>query len=205
VDRADVLSMYADGVGAVRATVRGWSPERWRQPACGPWTATDVAGHLVAVVGWYHAWLDRAEAGDGRPPFGADELPDRNRRALEGLRPRGGEDRIDLFVEEAERYAERLDSSWALPYGCPYGTLPAGAHAALAALEWHLHAWDLSAGTHRPSDSGTLLVIACRAFGRARPGLRTRIEMAVAPLVGRSRPWERILERSGRFPAPGNR
>src|SRR5262245_55573170 len=143
--------MYREGVEAVRAAVRGWSREQCDRVVCGVWTGTDLGGQLLSVVRWYHAWLDRAESGRDDPPFAADELPARNQEALVGLRPTGGDDRVVIFAEEAERYAQRLDSSWALPYGFPYGTVPAGAHAALAALEWHLHAWDLSAGLHRPS------------------------------------------------------
>jgi hypothetical protein len=200
VERAAVLSAYGEGVRAIPAIVAGWSTDDWRRPACGSWTATDLAGHLLAVVRWYHAWLDRAEAGDPAAPFTVADLPERNERALAGLRPTTGEDRIELFVEEAERYAARLDSSWALPYGCPLGTMTAGDHAALAACEWHLHAWDLSGGAHRPSAAGALLTGAVRARASAAAGLRFRVEVVVAPVVARSRPWARLLTASGRQP-----
>jgi hypothetical protein len=196
--RSDVLATYGEGVDALRAAVEGWSDGEWQREVCGRWTATDLAGHLLAVIGWYHSWLDRAESGDARPPFGVADLPERNRLALIDLRPADGRDRIALFAEEAGRYAERLTSSWALPYGCPLGTMPAGSHAAVAAGEWHLHAWDLSGGTHRPGDATFLLVAIIRARATARSGLRARVESAVAPLVAAHRPWERLLEASGR-------
>jgi uncharacterized protein (TIGR03083 family) len=198
VDRSDVLSLYLEGVTTVQSVVQGWPAERWKQPACGRWTALDVAGHLLCVARWYHHWLDRAESGDARPPFAAQELAERNGQALVGLRPTDGADRVALFVEEAERYAERLDSSWALPYGFPHGTVPAGAHAAVAALEWHLHAWDLAAGRHRPADPRMLLTAASRAMGAARRGPRARLGAAAAPLLAGPRPWEWTLRRSGR-------
>jgi hypothetical protein len=201
VDRSKVLSLYREGVGAVRRIVWGWSPARWEQPACGAWSATDLAGHLVCVIGWHHAWLDRAEAGDPSSPFPADELAERNRAALVDLRPSEGPERIHQFVELAERYVVRLDSSWAMPYGSPAGTAPAGAHAALAALEWHLHAWDLAAGEHVPSDPGRLLVATSRAWARHRPGMRHQARAAMAPVLARHRAWERLLVRSGRDPA----
>jgi hypothetical protein len=137
------------------------------------------------------------------PPFAPDELGARSRRALDGLRPAQGQDRLVLFVEEADRYAERLDSSWALPYGFPQGTVPAGAHAALAALEYHLRAWDLSGGAHRPADPRALLVAARRTLYATRPGPAGRLGEATAPLVGRHRAWERTLEWAERVPAAG--
>jgi hypothetical protein len=193
-----MLSAYREGFRAVQETVRRWPAERWREPVCGAWTATDLAGHLLAVARWYHCWLDRAETGDPSPPFGVDDLAERNRRALEDLRPASGEDRIVLFAEEADRYGQRLESSWNLPYGCPLGTMTAGQHAALAATEWHLHAWDLSGGRHRPDDPATLLVGAARARAAPGRGLRPRVEALIVPLVARSRPWERLLAASGR-------
>ena len=198
MDRAVVLSAFQEGVSAVQSTVDGWSDERWRRPACGVWTGTDLAGHLLRVASWYHEWLDRAESGDPRPPFGEDQLAERNRQELLGLRPTSGPDRIVLFVEEAHRYAERLDSSWTLPYGCPLGTMTAGQHAALAAAEWHLHTWDLAAGRHRPADPAALLVAVVRARAAGREGLRPRVEAAVAPLVARRHPWRRLLIGTGR-------
>jgi hypothetical protein len=193
--------MYREGVRAVQAAVAGWSPERWAHPVRGTWTGTDLAGHLLCAVRWHHSWLDRAEAGDASPPFRVDELAIRSRQALVGLRPRTGDDRLQIFAEEAGRYVERLDSSWALPYGCPHGTLPAGAHAALAALEWHLHAWDLTGGTHRPSDPRLLLAGAARALGAAQRGLVARLWATITPQVPRSRGrWEWTLDWAGRVP-----
>jgi hypothetical protein len=201
MERADVLAMYSDGVQAVRGAVRGWSCEDWSRPACGRWNGTELAGHLLTVARRYHAWLDRAESGDASRPFTTEELPERNAQALRGLRPATGPERIALFVEDAERYAERLDSSsWALAYGFPSGTVPAGAHAAVAAVEWHLHAWDLTGGTHRPADARSLFIGAVRVLAATRPGPRSRLAAVSAPLAARRRPWERLLRFSGRAP-----
>lgn len=202
MERADVLSMYREGVSAVRRAVQGWHPDQWRRPACGTWSGTDVVGHLLCLVSWHHRWLDRAEAGDASPPFGVDELSERNRLALIDLRPESGPERVGLFVEDAERYTDRLDSSWALPLGFPHGTVPAGSHAVVVALEWHLHAWDLSGGAHRPSNPRALLLGTHRALAASRRGLRAWVGGAAGPLVQRRRPWERVLACSGRRLAP---
>jgi hypothetical protein len=207
MERADVLAMYADGVQGVRKAVAGWACEDWFRPACGDWTGADVAGHLLTVTGWFHRWLDRAESGDSSRPFPEADLDERNGKALPGLRPVAGPDRIALFVEEAERYAERLDSSsWALAYGFPQGTVPAGAHAVLAAAEFHLHAWDLSGGAHLPADPHLLLVGNLRVRAAAGAGTLARLTSPVsARVAARRRPWERLLMLSGRTPPPSAR
>jgi hypothetical protein len=204
MERADVLAMYADGVVGVRNAVRGWACDDWARPACGEWSGAELAGHLLCVVRWHHAWLDRAESGDAGRPWTLEERDERNAKALAGLRPNDGPERIGLYVEEAERYAERLDSSsWALAYGFPHGTVPAGAHAVIAAVEWHLHAWDLSGGAHRPADPRTLLIGGCRVWAACRPGSTARLTAGVsARLAARRQPWERLLLLSGRAPTP---
>jgi hypothetical protein len=204
MEREDVLAMFADGVQAVRGAAAGWTCEDWARPACGHWTANDLAGHLLCMTRWHHAWLDRAESGDASRPWPIEERDERNDKGRVGLRPASGPERIALFVEEAERYAERLDSSsWALAYGFPHGTVPAGAHAVIASVEWHLHAWDLSGGAHRPADPRGLLVGGCRVMAATRPGPTARLTAGVsARLSARRQPWERLLLLSGRTPAP---
>ena len=61
---AGVLTQYDDGVVAIGRVVEQWDDEQWSRPACGDWSGTDLAGHLVTVIGWYHSWLDCALAGD---------------------------------------------------------------------------------------------------------------------------------------------
>jgi hypothetical protein len=130
---------------------------------CGEWSAKDLAGHLVCVIGWYHDWLDAAERGTSKPPFPAANLPAENAKALAALADGTGHGRIERYAAEAKRYATRLPDAWDIPYGYPYGTATAGLHAGAAACEWHLHAWDLSAGKHRPADPQSLF----EAVGRA--------------------------------------
>jgi Mycothiol maleylpyruvate isomerase N-terminal domain len=165
-----VLALYEEGVSAIEELVRSWSPDRWRRSACGTWNGIDVAGHLVCDVAAYHAWLDRAEAGDATAPFTAAEGAARNEAALSALPVSDGPDRIELFAQEARRYARRVVPPWDLAYGFPFGTITVGLHAGLAAGEWHLHAWDLSAGAHRPRDARQLF----RAVGAGMTGVMGR-------------------------------
>jgi hypothetical protein len=87
---------------------------------------------------------------------------------------------------------------WNLADGYPFGTVTAGLHAGAAASEWHIHAWDLAAGEHRPSDPARLFAGVAEARLRGRSGFSGRAAVAILPLVARYRPWEQLLRRSGR-------
>jgi hypothetical protein len=199
----DVLPLYRDGIGGVVAAVDGWDDERWAALACGQWSALDLAGHLLAVAGWYHDWLDRAQAGDSAPAFDIDDLAAQNDHALAALAPATGPERIAAFEESALRYADRLPACWDLPFGYPRGTVTAGQHAALACTEWHLHAWDLatSAGRdHRPDDPATLFVAAGETLLAVQGGAKAAVQRPLLPLAAKRDPWGQILTRSGRTP-----
>jgi len=187
-----VDELFADGVTAVTTVTSGFSTTDWARPACGRWTGTDLAGHLVTVIGWYHGWLDRAEAGDASPAFPATELDLRTAAALDALPDGSGPERVEEFAARAEAYRARLRAEWDRPYGYPRGTVTAGLHAALAAWEWHVHAWDLATAAgrdHRPHDPATLYARGNECFTRA-----TGVE--VPPAAGD--PWAALLRRTGR-------
>ena len=167
----------------------------WDRPACGTWTGTELARHVLSVIGWYHDWLDRAEAGDSSPAFPIAELdeqtarslPAQHRRCLAGRRP------PSASHAEAERYAERLEDTWDLPFGYPRGTVTAGLHAGLACFEWQAHTWDLAhaAGRdHRPHRPARLYIAAADCLAAA-----TGAEGGEEPP---EYPWGVMLVRSGR-------
>ena len=198
---ADVLALYRDGVDAVARAVAGWTPEQWARPACGVWDGTQLAGHLVTVIGWYHGWLDRALAGDASPAFPIAELDRRTVEALAALAPGAGPDRMASFVAEAQRYEARLAEHWDVPFGYPRGTVTAGLHAGVAAVEWHVHAWDLvrtSGAAYVPPDAAALFVAAARCQLAVDGGVREAVGRRVAGLVARRRPWTDLLHRMGR-------
>jgi hypothetical protein len=160
---------------------------------------------VAAVAGWYHEWLDRAERGDATPPFRAEELAAQNELALVPLAETTGPAALELFVPRARSYRERLPAAWDLPYGYPRGTVTAGLHAAIAATEWHLHAWDLArsgGSAHGPSDPDALYRGAGACLATAQGGLKGRIAAVLVPLGARLSPWEALLRRSGRAPGP---
>lgn len=207
VPEEEVLHLYDEGVDAYARLAGELTGSGWGRPACGEWDAQALTRHVAAVAGWYHAWLDRTEGGEASPPFDAGELGARNELALEALAETSGPAALEIFVTRARSYRERLPAAWDLPYGYPRGTVTAGLHAAVAACEWHLHAWDLarSAGSgHRPSDPDALYRGAGACLARAQGGLKGRIAAVLVPVGARLSPWEAMLRRSGRAPGPGD-
>jgi Mycothiol maleylpyruvate isomerase N-terminal domain len=205
VPPANVLRLYDQGVDAFADAAGRQDPGAWALAACGAWTAADLARHVLAVAGWFHDWLDRAERGDAEPPFGAADLTSRNAEALAALTALEGPTALARFVERARTYRNRLPDRWDLPYGYPRGTVTAGLHAAVAACEWHLHTWDLAHAQgrgHRPSDPAALYAATGVCLAVAEGGLRGRVAALLVPLGTRLRPWEAILRRSGRAPGP---
>jgi hypothetical protein len=164
-------------------------------------SGVDAIGRLVTVIGWYHSWLDRALAGDASAPFPIADLDAQTASSLAALRAGSGPDRVATFVAEAERYATRVAEHWDVPYGYPRGTVTAGLHAGVAAVEWHVHAWDLAhadGGDHAPDDPAALFLAAAECELSAGGKLKARLGMPVARLASRRDPWRELLHRLGR-------
>jgi uncharacterized protein (TIGR03083 family) len=190
----EVLAMFDEGVAAFVAEAGRLDADGWSRPACGEWTATELARHVLTVIGWYHDWLDRAEAGDPSPAFRIDELDERAARSLVEVGDVPGPVATARFAEAATRYTERLEEAWDLPYGYPRGTVTAGLHAGMACVEWHAHTWDLatSAGRdHRPLRPDRLYLVAADCLAAATTG-------AVSDEEPPEHPWGALLVRSGR-------
>jgi uncharacterized protein (TIGR03083 family) len=205
VSPATVLRLYDEGVDAFAAAAGALGPGDWDRPACGSWTASDLARHVLAVARWYDGWLQRAERGDTAPPFGGSELAARNAAELEKLSGLDGPEAVERFVTTAYLYRDRLPGQWDLPYGYPRGTVTAGLHAGTAACEWHLHTWDLAQAMgrgHRPSDPAALYAAAGACLAAAEGGAKGKVAAVLVPLGARLRPWEALLRRSGRAPGP---
>jgi uncharacterized protein (TIGR03083 family) len=204
VPAGEVLAMFGEGVDAFCSEAALLDGESWARPACGEWSATELARHVLAVVGWYHDWLDRAEAGDATPAFPIDDLDARTARDQADMAAQGGwsgPEATARFRAEAMRYAERLEGAWDLPFGYPRGTVTAGLHAGMAAVEWHVHTWDLagSAGRdHAPTHPDRLFLAAADCQAVAAGGLKGTAVARLAPVGSRLSPWRELLKRTGR-------
>lgn len=190
LQRNDVLAAFADGLHAVARAAAGvldWSAST----PCVRWRAVDLAGHLLAIAGYYSRLLDAAAA--GRPSTGLPrgiDLQNMNDRDLAALPDASGPERIATFLSLARDYGHRLEAAdWQQVLGQwnGLGPLTLAEHTGLAVIEWHLHAWDLarSAGhDHRPADPATV------AAGRA---------VLPEPLPAGD-PWLATLTWAGRVP-----
>jgi len=196
------MTLFATGVDAVIEITAGFDDEQWAGPVCGDWSGTDLAGHLVTVSGWYHEWLDRGLDGIAEPVFPITELDAHTSEALAALPPGSGPERIETFADSAERYVLRLAQHWDVPFGYPRGTVTAGLHAGVAAVEWHVHAWDFAhaAGLeHVPADADVLFVAAARCQMAMLGGFRGRAGVRAAKLAARRNAWEQLLQHMGRI------
>jgi hypothetical protein len=204
VPAEDVLALFHEGVDAFCGEAARLDEAGWERPACGEWTATQLARHVLAVVGWYHDWLDRAEAGDPSPAFPIEDLDARTARDQVDMAAHGALDgpaATERFRERAELYADRLVDRWDLPYGYPRGTVTAGLHAGMAAVEWHAHTWDLAHSNgrdHVPSRPDRLFLAAADCQAAVTGGLKGAAMEKLAPLGARRDPWRELLKRLGR-------
>jgi hypothetical protein len=202
IDGADVLSQYEQGVDAIEAFASQLDGEQWAAPACGVWSALDLIGHVGLVAAWYHETLDRAEAGDAMPSVDVatfDAWTEEQVRALPAASP---EERVHEFVTTARSYAARLPADWDLPYGYVRGAISAGQHAALAAIEWNVHAWDLARVMgidYVPANADVLAAGGADAITAARARGGALAQRIVPWVAARQRdPWHAVLHRLGR-------
>lgn len=155
--RDQVLEAYADGVDGVRRsaeTITDWS----LPTPCSGWNARDLAGHLLAIVRYYHRLLDAALLAHPLVdlPRGRG-LARMNAADLAALPPEDGPRRTSRFLAEARHYRLRLvEVDWDIRIGSweDLGPLTVAQHTGLAVIEWHVHAWDLATASgheHRPS------------------------------------------------------
>ena len=180
--------MFDEGVAAFVAEAGRLDADGWSRPACGEWTATELARHVLSVIGWYHDWLDRAEAGDPSPAFPVDELDERTA----GRSPRWATCRGPRRPPASPRRRRATPSGSEGRGTCPTathaGTVTAGLHAGLACFEWHAHTWDLatSPDDHVPSRPDRLYVAAADCLAAAT-GADAGEERAGAPVGGDAR------------------
>jgi uncharacterized protein (TIGR03083 family) len=192
-DRARVLASYQDALDAFRLLAPGVS--EWDAPTpCGQWTQRDLAGHVLAVVRYWHRLLDAATA--GRPfadlPRG-DALAAMNAADLDAMPEQDGEERLRSFLELATAHRSRVgEADWTLRLGSwsGLGALSVGQHTGVAIGEWHVHAWDIARGLradHRPHDAAVVMTGNRVLPGPANPGDDWR---AVLLRYGRDPDWE---------------
>ena len=202
-DPSAVAEQYRAGVRAIQDATAQLEQASWQVSVCGDWTAEQTARHVLSVAGWYHDWLDRAQAGTASMPFDQGDMDARTAAALTEVGDLDGPTAVARFVDAADRYLNRVIQDWDVPYGYPAGVVTAGLHCGIAATEWHLHAWDLSGATgprHRPEDPAGLFDAAASCLAAAQGGVSGSAVGLMIPVGRRLAPWENMLRRSGRAP-----
>lgn len=202
---AEVTALYLDGIAAIEHITAAFDDGCWAAPACGDWSAADTVRHLGGVIQWYREWLERALGGEANAPFSPREFPERNDAGVRSRQSASGPEAVATFAADARSYLESATPEWDRPYGFPRGTITVGLHLGVAATEWHVHAWDLTAGSakrHTPARAELLFRAAGTAMAVAQGGVRGRLSGFVVPLAARRNPWPTLLAQSGRTTPP---
>ncbi|MBW3664852.1 MAG: maleylpyruvate isomerase N-terminal domain-containing protein [Actinobacteria bacterium] len=168
----------------------------WQVPTpCTRWDAHTLVRHLHAIAADYLQWADDAPADRTRPLLRSAELAYHNEQAMVRLPLLPARTHLQVFSGHANRHLQLADRHWDWPMMlAPSAVWTVGQHVGVAAIEWHVHAWDLarSQGTdHRPGDTEVLADV-----------WRARLEGPTGqPLDGDHDTWEAVLIASGRDPS----
>ena len=166
---------------------------------CSRWTVRDLVRHLEAIAGAYVLWASAAIGGRvGDLRMGA-ELAAYNQQMLQRLPDHGIARHMTTFSQLASdhlRIVEAFPDLRMLRVPATEVVWTVGDHAGVAALEWHLHAWDLSraAGTVHVPDAAPLAIAWAATLG---PALDVPLEVDGA---GNGAVWDAVLRASGRTP-----
>jgi len=164
---------------------------------CPQWSAAQLLTHLWCTAERYHRLLDAALAGRPEPMPVNEELAALNEREVKNAASHSVSGTLALFESSATAYLERAVPHWRIaPFQIGGGCV--GDAMGIAAIEWHIHAWDLSqAGgqDYRPDSAEVLR----RCWVRAVPHL---------PIDRGGEPWSALLaaaDRNTRTPFKGKR
>lgn len=195
VERETTLAAIEDGIVAIETTAAGVDPQA--PTACAAWTVHDLVRHVEAIAGAYVLWVGAAIGGRIGRMRTPRELEDYNDRMLRRLPELSTDRHLDRFGDLARDHHRLVRTGWAQPMMHTPGDslLRVGGHARVAAIEWHLHAWDLGRTTddrHRPAPAS--LEVLCAAWEETLTDLATR------PRPADEDPWTFLLTTSGRAP-----
>lgn len=192
-----VASAHA-GISRILAVVNGDLDDDAPTP-CTHWHARDLVRHLEAIAGAYVLWASAALGGRvGELKIGP-VLAAYNDEMLERLPEHGTARHASTFAQLALdhlRVVEAFPDPPMLRVPTNGATWTVGEHAGVAALEWNVHAWDLSraAGTVHVPDATPLA-----AAWRATLGPALGVPLDVTD-TSNGALWQAVLQAAGRTP-----
>lgn len=193
--REATLAAIDAGIAAIESTAGRVDPPD--PSACTGWTVHDLVRHLEAIAGAYVLWAGAAIGGRIGRMRTPRELEDYNDQMLQRLPERSTDRHLQQFGDLARDHRRLVATGWSHPMLHTPGDalLRVGDHGRLAAVEWHLHAWDLGEATddrHRPT--ATSLEVLCGAWDQ------TLGDLAGVPRDTGDDPWTFLLAATGRIP-----
>lgn len=183
------------GIVAVETAAAGSDPGR--PTACSAWTVHDLVRHLEAIAGAYVLWVGAAIGGRVGTMRTPDALRAYNDLMLQRLPQLPTEQHLERFRALADDHRRLVGAGWGQPMMRTPGdtVLRVGDHGGLAALEWHLHAWDLggaTSGAHRPSVP--VVEVLCTTWDD------TLVDLTDTMRDASEEPWQSLLAATGRAP-----
>lgn len=193
VDVDRVLDAVRSGVTA--ATDAAMHADPTAATACAGWRVHDLTRHLEAIAGAYVLWAGAALGGRIMTLRTGDELAAYNATMLDRLPDLATTDHVARYRALATDHARLVAAGWDLPMARTAGgvLLTVGEHAAVAAVEWHVHAWDLASSRDRRHEPGpaTLAVLGAAWGATLAPALG-------AAQDARPDTWTSLLTATGR-------
>ncbi len=192
--RDATMAAIEAGIVAVETAAAGSDPGH--PTACPAWTVHDLVRHLEAIAGAYVLWVGAAIGGRVGALRTPDALRAYNDRMLQRLPQLPTEQHLERFRALADDHRRLVGAGWEQPMLRTPGdtVLRVGDHGGVAALEWHLHAWDLggpSGGAHRPS--AHVLESLCATWDDAL------VDVTDTMRDTSEEPWQSLLTATGRI------
>lgn len=186
----DIRRCGLEGVAAIeryaaQVPLGGW----YASTPCEGWTLLDLVRHLHATALRYLRLGNEAAATHPAPMLFGAELAGANAEDLSALPVMDGHDHVTAFAETARELDARLPLWARLPVGT-FGWHWRGPEPGVIAVEWHVHAWDLSVAVFAPPHHPRDPELVAEAWRRDIPYLG----LPTLP------PWRAVLVASGRTP-----
>ena len=197
----ETLDQHDAAVDAFVEVAQRFDAEQWALPACGDWTALQTLHHCLGVIGWYHAWLDRALEGETSKPFDAADIDEHTAASVRDNADVTAEAALARFAELGHIYTARVGEHPDITYAYPYGVVTPALHLRVAAAEWHLHAWDLSTAVgplHEPEAPDRLMIGAGEVAAANAGGIGGFFIRRAVPRNAVFNAWPKLLARTGR-------